>query len=109
MTWVICSTSRPRAAMLVATRIWKSPRRKPAYDPLDVRQEAHVQHAVRLVEDQSVHAAEEGGVMAHVIQEPAGGGHEDFDTRAQQRILWSHGRAAQDKAAPQGRVQSQLA
>ena len=48
-------------------------------DPLDVRQEAHVEHPVRLVEDEDLDLAEVRDLLADEIEEPAGRRDEDLD------------------------------
>ena len=50
-------------------------------DPLEVGQEAHVEHAVGLVEDEGVQMVEAGLVLPHVVEQPAGGGDEQLRRR----------------------------
>ena len=78
--------------------------RQPGDDPLDVRQEAHVEHAVGLVEDEGVDLVEARLVLPHVVEEPARRGDEQFDAGPQRLLLRSHRRAAHDDADPQRRV-----
>ncbi len=46
-------------------------RRDELDDPADVRQEAHVEHPVRLVEDEDLDLREVDGLLADVVEEPA--------------------------------------
>ena len=48
-----------------------APRREQGDDPLDVRQEAHVEHPVRLVEDEDLDLAEVGDPLADEVEQPA--------------------------------------
>ena len=48
-------------------------------DPLDVRDEAHVEHAVGFVEDQDLDLAEVHGLLADEVEQAARRGHEDLD------------------------------
>ena len=73
-------------------------------DPLEVGQEAHVEHAVGLVEDERVQLVEAGLVLPHVIQEPAGRGDEHLDAGPQRLFLRPHGRAADHEADLERRV-----
>ncbi len=50
-------------------------------DPADIGQEAHVEHAVGLIEDQYFHVGEVDGVLAEVIEQAAGAGHDDLSAR----------------------------
>ena len=73
-------------------------------DPLEVGQEAHVEHAVGLVEDEGVQVVEAGLVLAHVVQQPAGRGDDHLHAGPQGLLLRPHGRAADEEADPQRRV-----
>ena len=55
-------------------------------DAADVGQEAHVQHAVGLVEDQHLEPLEAGVGEPEVVQEPAGG-RDDHVHPAPKRVL----------------------
>ncbi len=48
-------------------------------DPADVGHEAHVEHPVRLVEDEDLDLAEVGRALADEVEEAAGRGDEDLD------------------------------
>ena len=58
-------------------------RRQEVEDPLDVGHEAHVEHPVRLVEDEDLDLAEVGGSLADEVEQAPGRGDEDLDPRAQ--------------------------
>ncbi len=75
-----------------------------ADDPLEVGQKAHVEHGVGFIEDERVQLVETGLVLAHVVEEPAGGGEEDLDAGAQGLFLVAHGSAADKDADAQRRV-----
>ena len=47
------------------------------HDPVDGRPEAHVEHAVGLVEDEHAHAIEPNGPAGDQVLEPPGGGDDD--------------------------------
>jgi hypothetical protein len=49
-----------------------TPGRRSGDDPLDVRQETHIQHAVRFIENQRVRATEARWIKAQMIQKSAG-------------------------------------
>jgi hypothetical protein len=55
-------------------------RRQQLDDPADVADEAHVQHAVGLVQDEDLHVAEIDGALAGVVEQAAG--RRDDDLRA---------------------------
>src|SRR3954454_11252356 len=48
-----------------------------ADDPVDRRAEAHVEHAVRLVEDEDAEPLQRDGTATDQVLEPAGGGDQD--------------------------------
>ncbi len=50
-------------------------------DPLDVGQEAHVEHPVGLVEDEDLDLAEVGDLLADEVEQAARRGDEDLDAR----------------------------
>jgi hypothetical protein len=52
-------------------------------DPVDLGQEAHVEHVVRLVEHQVLDAVELERAPLQVVEEAAGGGHDDVRAPAQ--------------------------
>ena len=52
-------------------------------DALDVGHEAHVQHAVGLVQHQDLDLAEIHGALVHVVEQAPRGRHQDLDTGAQ--------------------------
>ena len=52
-------------------------------DPADVGHEAHVQHPVRLVEDEDLHLGQVRGALADEVQEAARRGDEDLDAGEQ--------------------------
>ena len=56
----------------------------------DVVDKAHVQHAIRFVEDQNLHLAQVQRALAGVIQQAAGRGHQDVNAAAQFFDLRAH-------------------
>ena len=50
-------------------------------DAPDVGDEAHVQHAIGLVEDEDLDAAEVDGALPDVVEQPTGRGHHDLGAR----------------------------
>jgi hypothetical protein len=73
-------------------------------DALDVGQEAHVEHAVGLVEHQDRDLVEHHRLVLHVVEQPPGRRDEDLDARAQLRDLRVHVDAAVDDGAAQRQV-----
>ena len=73
-------------------------------DPLDVGHEAHVQHAVRLVEHEDLDLAEVGGPLADEVEQPAGRGDEDLDAGPQLLDLGIERDAAVDHGRAQRHV-----
>ena len=57
-------------------------------DPLDLGHEAHVGHAVRLVEHQSSDAREVNVFLSHQVQQTTGCGNEYVDALAEFSDLW---------------------
>lgn len=47
------------------------------HDAAHIRQEAHVQHAVRFIEDEVLHLIETDGAAVQVIDKPSGSSHQD--------------------------------
>src|SRR5437667_1933946 len=68
--------------------------RKGADDPPNVRKESHVEHAVRLVEDEDLETAEVHVPAGHVVEEPARRRDDDIDARSEGVFLWCHSDAA---------------
>src|SRR5256884_209217 len=69
------------------------------HDPADVREGPHVEHPVRLVEDQDPYAAELERATGHVVQEPAGCRDDDIDARSEGVLLRRHADAPVDCVA----------
>ena len=69
-------------------------------DAPDVRQEAHVEHPVRLVEHEDLDLAEVDVPLADVVEQAAGRGDEDLDPAAQMRR--SAVRSAHRRTRPSG-------
>ena len=67
--------------------------------PADVRQEAHLEHAVGLVEDQDLEAVELRVVVLEVVEEAPRGGDQDVHPLAEGLLLRPHGDAAEDGRA----------
>jgi hypothetical protein len=57
--------------------------------------EAHVEHAVGLVEDEDLNVREVKRALAVVVEQPPWRGHEDVDAAAQLVDLWLHADAAE--------------
>ena len=75
-------------------------RRQQRDDALDVGHEAHVQHAVGLVEDQHRDLVEHHRLVLHVVEQPAGRGDQDLHAAPQLRDLRVHvGAAVDDRGA----------
>ena len=61
---------------------------------LDVVNEAHVQHAVGFVQDQDLHLRQVQRALLRVVQQAAGGGHQNVHAAAQLVNLRAHADAA---------------
>ncbi len=70
----------------------------------DVADEAHVEHPVGLVQHQDLDLGEVHGVLAHVVQQAPGGGHEDVHSAAQPLDLRVDLHPAEDDGGLQGQV-----
>src|SRR5438128_4115338 len=68
-------------------------------DPPDVREEAHVEHPVRLVEDEDLEPAEIDVAAGHVIEQAAGGRNNHIDACAEGVLLCRHADASIDRMA----------
>jgi hypothetical protein len=68
-------------------------------DATDVGDEAHVEHAVGLVEDEHLHLGEIHLAVAHEVEEPSGGSDQDVDAAAQRRYLGPLADASEDDLA----------
>ena len=75
-------------------------RREQRRDPLDVGQEAHVEHPIGLVEDEDLDLAEVGDSLADEIEEPPWCGDEDLDTLAERPDLGLHRHSTVDDRRP---------
>ena len=73
----------------------------------DVREKAHVEHAVGFVEHQHFERRELGIRRAEVIEQPAGRGDDDVHAAAKGMLLRPHADAAIDRGAGQRRVDRQ--
>ena len=76
-------------------------RREQGDDLLDIGQEAHVEHPVRLVEDEDLDLAEIGDTLTDQVEQPAGRRDEDLDAAAQRLDLGVHRDPAVDHGRPQ--------
>ena len=83
--------------------------REPAEDAADVGEEAHVEHAVGLVEHQHLEAVEADIGMLHVVEEPAGRGDDDVHATAEGGLLRAHADAAEHRGALDGREAGEIA
>ena len=75
----------------------------------DIRQEAHIEHPVRLVEHKHLQVRQADRALPDVIEQSAGTGDDDLDTGAQFLYLRIHGHAAVDRHAAQVRLAAQIA
>ena len=73
----------------------------------DIGQEAHVEHPVRLVEDEDFQVRKVDRSLVDMVEQPAGAGDDDLDAGAQFLDLRVHAHAAVDRAAAQFRVAAQ--
>ena len=64
-----------------------------AEDPLDIGNEAHIQHPVRLVHHHDLHAGQQQLAPLEMIQQAAGGGDQHVNTTVDQLILFLEGHA----------------
>ena len=64
------------------------------HDALDVRDEAHVEHPVRLVDDEELDAGKEELAALEMIEQPAGRGDEDVDAPIELGVLVAERHAA---------------
>ena len=76
--------------------------------PADVRQEAHVEHAVGLVEHEDLEPGEARVGEAQVIEQPARRGDDHVDAAAERVLLRAHAHAAVHRRARDRRVDRQL-
>ena len=83
-------------------------RREPLQDAADVGQEAHVEHAVRLVEHQHLEAGEASVGLPEMVEQAAGRGDEDVDAATERLLLRAIADAAEDRRAREPRVTSEL-
>ena len=70
-------------------------------DAFHIRQEAHVEHAVGLVQDEDFHIVQVGMTLLDVVQQAARAGHQDLDPIAQGGGLGSRAHPAVDGGAAQ--------
>ena len=66
-------------------------------DALDVGDEAHVEHAVGLVDDHDLHAGEHELAALEVVEEAAGGGDQDVDAAVDELVLVLEADAADEE------------
>ncbi len=71
-------------------------------DAAELRREAHVEHAVGLVEHEDAHVAHAGGVALDVVDEASGRGDDPLGRRAEAVHLLAHRRAAEDRRDARG-------
>ena len=74
-------------------------------DAADVGQEAHVEHPVRLVEDEDLEAGELRVAEPEVVEEAAGRRDDDVDAAPEGVLLGAHPDAAEDGRAGERRVE----
>jgi len=75
-----------------------------AQDPPHVRQKAHVQHPIGLVEHQHLDAGQGGVTGAHVVEQAAGRGDDHVDAPAERLLLRPYADAADDDRHRHARV-----
>ena len=78
-------------------------------DPPDVREKAHVEHAVRLVDDEDLDGRQVDRLLGHMVEESAGAGDDDVDAPAELLDLRVDVHAAVDGAARDVRLLAHLA
>ena len=69
------------------------PGRRQTENPLDIGNEAHVEHAVRLVDDQDLDAGQQQLAALKMVKETARGGDQDVDAAVQLQFLVAEGDA----------------
>ena len=75
--------------------------------PADIRQEAHIQHPIRLVQHKILEAGKPSVVAREMVQKPPGRGDENVDTGPEGLLLRTHGDTAVDGRRAQARVSRQ--
>ena len=70
-------------------------------DAAHIGQEAHVEHAVGLVQHQHFDARQVDGALADMIEQATGAGHDDFGATPERGKLAAHADAAVDGDAAQ--------
>ena len=83
-------------------------RRQVLENPADVREEAHVEHPVGLVEDEDLEPLQLRVGKAEVVEQPSGGRDQDVGARAERVLLGPHRHAAEDGGGREGRVDGEL-
>jgi hypothetical protein len=73
--------------------------RKRLCNAANIGNEAHVEHAVGLIEDEHLHLGEVHLAVAHQVEESSGSGDQDVDAAAQRGYLGSLADAAEDDGA----------
>jgi hypothetical protein len=84
-------------------------RRDTLDDAIDLRREAHVEHAVRLVEHQHLEIVEHDVASLEMVEQPAGRRDDDVDAVAQRLLLRLVGHAAEDRDHVELRVPAVVA
>ncbi len=80
--------------------VWRSAREQ-AYDARHRREEAHIQHAVGLIQHHAFNVAEIDIVPRHMVEQAARAGDDDFRAVAQRVLLRHHAHAAVDSGGTQ--------
>ena len=73
-------------------------------DGADVGEESHVEHPIRLVEDQDLQVLELRVRLAEVVEEPPGRCDDHVDAAPERVLLRPHADAAEDRRAGERRV-----
>ena len=74
--------------------------------PLDVRNEAHVEHPIDLVENKNLHSVQMDVSLLHQIEQPSGRGYQDIDTTIQGLDLRNLTDAAKDDGVAETQIAS---
>src|SRR5207237_4022769 len=67
-----------------------------AHDAIDLRREPHVEHAIRLVEDQNLEVVENDVLALEMIDQPPGRRHDHVHSGSQLLLLWLERNATVD-------------
>ena len=77
-------------------RVWRVKGTMPA-DALDVRNEAHVEHAIGLVDDEDLDAGQQQLAALEMVEQAAGRGDQHVDAARDLGVLVAEGNAADEQ------------